>query len=102
MSLDNSISHNPISHDPISHDPISRDRILSVLRSHAMTRLHRSVVLMLVLGSGAHGQLSPAAYRVLGQIDFPQAGVNMVQGVELSAPSAGALDSRNGQLHIYI
>src|SRR5438876_1131097 len=68
-----------------------------------MSRLERSAWLMLLLGSGAaRAQLSSSAYRVLGQSDFRQNGANMVQGVELNGPSAIALDSRNGQLHIYI
>jgi uncharacterized protein (TIGR03437 family) len=38
----------------------------------------------------------------LGQTDLRQNGVNRVQGVELNSPSAIALDSRDGQLHLYI
>jgi uncharacterized protein (TIGR03437 family) len=49
-----------------------------------------------------YAQLSTSAYRVLGQPDLRQNGVNLVQGVELSRPSGVALDSRDGQTHIYI
>jgi uncharacterized protein (TIGR03437 family) len=54
------------------------------------------------LAGAAQAQLSSSAYRVLGQPDFHLDGVNMVQGIELYSPSAMALDSRNGQTHIYI
>ncbi len=57
----------------------------------------------LVLCAGlAHAQLSTSAYRVLGQPDLRQNGVNMVLGAELSAPSGVATDSRDGEIHIYI
>ena len=49
-----------------------------------------------------HAQLSVSAYRVLGQPDLRQNGVNLVQGVELYQPSGIALDTRGGQTHIYI
>ena len=49
-----------------------------------------------------YGQLSSSAYRVLGQPDLRQNGINMVQGVELYAPVGIALDARGGQTHIYI
>lgn len=59
--------------------------------------------LITVASSGAmYAQLSASAYRVLGQPDFRQNGVNLVQGVELYQPSGIALDSRGGQTHIYI
>ncbi len=50
----------------------------------------------------AHAQLSNSAYRVLGQPDLRQNGVNMVLGTELFAPSGIAIDARGGQVHIYI
>ena len=66
---------------------------------------HRSGVaalfLLLVAGS-AHAQLSSSAYRVLGQVDFNQNGLNLVQGGELYTPSAIALDTRGAQVHLYI
>jgi uncharacterized protein (TIGR03437 family) len=68
-----------------------------------MSNRFRISWLFLLAGCGAvYGQLSPSAYRVLGQLDFRMDGVNMVQGVEFSAPAAVALDARGGQTHIYI
>ena len=59
--------------------------------------------LITVTSSGAmYAQLSASAYRVLGQPDLRQNGVNLVQGVELYQPSGIALDARGGQTHIYI
>src|SRR5215472_12591605 len=52
-------------------------------------------------GAG-YSQLSPTAYRTLGQVDLHQNGVNMVQGIELNNPGGIALDPRNGQIHLYI
>ncbi len=58
---------------------------------------------MLVLASScAPGQISSSAYRVLGQPDLRQRGPNIVQSVSLSSPGGVALDSRGGQLHLYI
>ena len=37
-----------------------------------------------------YGQLSPSAYRVLGQPDLRQNGINLVQGAEFNQPSAGS------------
>lgn len=56
----------------------------------------------LVAVSTLYGQLSPSAYRVLGQPDLRQNGLNLVQGVELNQPRSVALDARGGQTHIYI
>jgi uncharacterized protein (TIGR03437 family) len=50
----------------------------------------------------AQAQLSTSAYRVLGQADLRQNGINMVQGSELYAPSGIATDFRDGQVHLYI
>ncbi len=59
--------------------------------------------MILPLGSAAAmAQLSPGAYRVLGQRDPTRNGVNMVQGAELHSPSGIALDGRSGQVHLYI
>src|SRR5262249_54866666 len=38
--------------------------------------------------AAAYAQLSPAAYRVLGQADLRQDGANAVQGIELNSPFA--------------
>jgi uncharacterized protein (TIGR03437 family) len=61
----------------------------------------RSLLLVLAAGA-AQAQISTSAYRVLGQADLLQNGINMVLGVELYAPSDVAVDSRGGQVHIYI
>ncbi|HEV3199443.1 MAG TPA: hypothetical protein VGZ73_16175, partial [Bryobacteraceae bacterium] len=66
-------------------------------------RLGRIVfVLLLASGSAVHAQLSSSAYRALGQTDLRQNGTNMVQGLELYSPSGVAVDTRGGQVHLYI
>src|SRR5258705_629781 len=67
-----------------------------------MAKLLGSPIFLLACAGIANAQLSPSAYRVLGQMDFRQDGVNMVQGVELFGPSGIALDVRGGQTHLYI
>lgn len=57
---------------------------------------------MLLLTGAAQAQLSTSAYRALGQPDLRENGLNMVRGLELHTPSGVALDSRNGQLHLFI
>jgi uncharacterized protein (TIGR03437 family) len=58
---------------------------------------------IILLAAGvADAQLSSSAYRTLGQQDFRQNGMNLVQGVELYSPVGVALDARNSQTHIYI
>lgn len=64
--------------------------------------LRAALILLLVGGGAVEAQLSSAAYRVLGQLNFQFNGLNMVQGVELYSPIAVALDFRNGQSHIYV
>src|SRR5215831_12983614 len=49
-----------------------------------------------------YGQLSPSAYRVLGQPDLRQNGINLVQGAEFNQPRAIALDARGGKVRIYV
>lgn len=69
------------------------------------TRSRRAAAVLITGIIGAcygYGQVSPSAYRVLGQIDLRHGGVNMVQGVELNNPFGIALDSRGGQVHVYI
>jgi uncharacterized protein (TIGR03437 family) len=72
-----------------------------------------ALVPFLFWAASAEAQLSGSAYRVLGQPDFVQKGLNLVQGTELNlylvtqvgavpAPAAVALDARNGVTHIYI
>jgi uncharacterized protein (TIGR03437 family) len=58
--------------------------------------------LALLLSPAAAQQLNPSAFRVLGQADLRQNGLNGVQGSELASPSAVALDARGGVLHLYV
>ena len=53
-------------------------------------------------GHTAKAQISPSAYRVLGQTSLSNNGLNMVQGIELNDPNGIALDTRGSQIHIYI
>jgi uncharacterized protein (TIGR03437 family) len=66
-----------------------------------MSLLSRVLVPLLAV-AGAHAQVSSSAYRVLGQTDLHQNGLNLVQGVELNQPSGIAIDPRGGQTHLYI
>jgi uncharacterized protein (TIGR03437 family) len=59
-------------------------------------------VCWLLMAGVCHGQLSSSAYRVLGQTDLQQNGLNMVTGLSLNDPIGVALDARAGQVHIYI
>ena len=47
-------------------------------------------------------QISSSAYRTLGQSDLIRNGLNRVQGTELFAPGAIALDTRGGAGRLYI
>ena len=67
-----------------------------------MTTLWKAFLVVVVSIGAIHAQLSASAYRVLGQTDLRQNGVNLVQGVELYLPSGIALDARGGQTHLYI
>ena len=59
-------------------------------------------MLALLLAPAAAQQLNPSAFRVLGQPDLRQNGLNGVDGSELTSPSAVALDARGGELHLYV
>ena len=67
-----------------------------------MMTFWKAVLVVVVCRGAIHAQLAASAYRVLGQPDLRQNGVNLVQGVELRQPSGIALDARGGQTHIYI
>src|SRR5260370_3070299 len=67
-----------------------------------MSTLWKAFLIAVASTGAMHAQLSASAYRVLGQPDLRQNGVNLVQGVELYQPSGIALDARGGQTHIYI
>jgi uncharacterized protein (TIGR03437 family) len=60
------------------------------------------VLVPLVAVAASHAQVSSSAYRVLGQTDLHQNGLNLVQGIELNQPGGIALDPRGGQTHLYI
>jgi DNA-binding beta-propeller fold protein YncE len=67
-------------------------------------RLSRALTATAALAAtgGLHAQVSPSAYRVLGQPDFRQNGLNMVNGTELYSPNGIALDTRGSQARLYI
>src|ERR1035437_8375445 len=67
-----------------------------------MATLWKAFLVVLASSDLMHAQLSASAYRVLGQPDLRQNGVNLVQGVELYQPSGIALDARGDQTHLYI
>ena len=67
-----------------------------------MSTLWKAFLIAVASTGAMYAQLSASAYRVLGQPDLRQNGVNLVQGVELYQPSGIALDARGGQTHIYI
>jgi uncharacterized protein (TIGR03437 family) len=58
--------------------------------------------LFVVLTATSAAQISPSAYRVLGQADMTGSGLNMVQGFGLNNPGGVALDAREGKVHIYV
>src|SRR3954470_6487003 len=60
------------------------------------------VVFPLLAVAALHAQVSTSAYRVLGQTNLHQNGLNLVQGIELNQPGGIALDSRAGQTHLYV
>src|SRR3954454_12052681 len=81
----------------------SRNKSMRKLFEKGIGKLLRLAWVILLAGGGvAHAQLSSSAYRVLGQVDFRQNGLNMVEGVELYTPSSIAVDLRDGETHIYI
>jgi sugar lactone lactonase YvrE len=62
----------------------------------------RRFCLLLIMVVHANAQLSPSAYRVLGQPDLQQQGINTVQATSLNGPGGVALDSRGGKVRLYI
>jgi uncharacterized protein (TIGR03437 family) len=60
------------------------------------------IISCLLMVGVCRAQLSSSAYRVLGQPDLQQNGLNMVTGVGLNDPIGVALDTRAGQIHVYI
>src|SRR5215510_1494349 len=61
-----------------------------------------TLALLVAGASGLNAQLSQSAYRVLGQPDFRQDGINGVQGGELFGPSGIAIALRGGQLRLFL
>ena len=64
-------------------------------------KVSQVIVICLSVGIG-QAQVSNSAYRALGQADLRQNGVNRVYGVEMYAPTAIALDERDGTTHLYV
>jgi uncharacterized protein (TIGR03437 family) len=62
----------------------------------------RRFCLVLIIAADMNAQLSTSAYRVLGQPDLNQQGINTVQATSLSGPGGLALDSRGGKVRLYI
>src|SRR5580704_98626 len=58
-----------------------------------------SAVLAVSLCAAANTQLSPSAYRALGQPNLQQNGVNMVEGGTLHSPTGIAVDASG---HLYV
>ncbi len=59
-------------------------------------------VLFWAIQAPLSGQLSVSAFRVLGQPDLRQNGLNRVEGGELFSPNAVAVDRRGGEQHLYV
>lgn len=70
--------------------------------AHSLRVFPASTFALFLASFSAYAQVSSVAYRVLGQVDMQENGLNMVQGVELHSPFGVALDARNSQVHIYI
>jgi uncharacterized protein (TIGR03437 family) len=60
------------------------------------------IAVVLLAAALLPAQVSSSAYRVLGQTDLRQNGLNLVQGIELNQPNGIAIDARGGQTHLYI
>jgi len=69
--------------------------------SRAASALRRFCPLFL-LATNMNAQLSTSAYRVLGQPDLHQQGINTVTATSLNSPLAIALDTRGGKTRLYI
>jgi uncharacterized protein (TIGR03437 family) len=65
-------------------------------------RLLRNGSIFILSCWAAAAQVSPAAYRALGQVNLTANGVNMVVGVELQTPLGVALDTREGATRLYV
>ncbi len=57
---------------------------------------------LFILAANINAQLSTTAYRVLGQPDLYQQGINTVQATSLNGPGGVALDFRGGKTRLYI
>jgi uncharacterized protein (TIGR03437 family) len=62
----------------------------------------RRFCLVLMVAADMNAQLSTSAYRVLGQPDLHQQGINTVQATSLNGPGGLAVDSRGGKTRLYI
>ena len=57
---------------------------------------------LLLAAAPLAAQLSTSSFRVLGQPDLRQNGLNKAEGAELFSPNGLALDLRGGELHVYV
>jgi uncharacterized protein (TIGR03437 family) len=85
------------------------EKVLNCMKHHRLFagNLQRTTVLWILTGAlmvpaVIQAQISPAAYRALGQADLGRNGVNRVQGTEVTSPVGIALDSRGGQVKLFI
>jgi len=62
----------------------------------------RLLGLVLWIAGSAEAQLSSSAYRVLGQPDLRQRGVNILQSASLYGAAAIALDTLGPKIHLYV
>lgn len=69
--------------------------------SHASCKM-RQFCLFFLLVANINAQLSTSAYRVLGQPDLYQQGINTVQATSLNGRAGVALDFRGGKTRLYI
>jgi uncharacterized protein (TIGR03437 family) len=69
---------------------------------HAAALLLGRFCLLFIIAADTNAQLSTSAYRVLGQPDLHQQGINTVQATSLNGPGGVALDSRGGKVRLYV
>jgi hypothetical protein len=72
------------------------------LSPHGRCCMAIGIIFAGLTGKPAFGQISPTAYRTLGQGDLARNGLNRVQGTELFAPGGIAVDGRGGSTRLYI
>ena len=73
-----------------------------MIRPLLAAQVMRHFCLFFFLVASINAQLSTSAYRVLGQPDLYQQGINTVQATSLNGPAGVALDFRGGKTRLYI